>query len=270
MDDRDALVAAAQALARRLGRATITQAEFNRLSGLPGDPFARARRRFGGWDAFCRAAGLMPRGPGGRLPDAAIFAAMRDALLACGGVGTFDDFAAHFRLGRNLLATRGWTWPEALWRLRKWATKNDPAFPYLDQLPAAPPSRAAARGHALGVRVRGRPVFGDPLNFRGFVRAPTNEQGVAMLFAVLAPDLGFAIEATQQAFPDCYALRRIGEGLWQRVRIEFEFRAKNFAGHGHDPKRCDLIVCWEDDWGAAAPIPVIELKSRIRALMAQG
>jgi hypothetical protein len=91
-----------------------------------------------------------------------------------------------------------------------------------------------------------------------------------MLFALVAADLGFAIEATQQAFPDCHALRRVGDGLWQRVRIEFEFRARNFAEHAHDPKGCDLIVCWEDDWGRSAPVPVIELRSRVRGLMAAG
>ena len=29
---------------------------------------------------------------------------------------------------------------------------------------------------------------------------------------------------------------------WRRVRIEFEFKSRNFREHGHDPDQCDLIV----------------------------
>jgi hypothetical protein len=30
---------------------------------------------------------------------------------------------------------------------------------------------------------------------------------------------------------------------WERIAIEFEYRSSNFERHGHDPERCDLIVC---------------------------
>ena len=69
------------------------------------------------------------------------------------------------------------------------------------------------------------------------------------------------------AFPDCRAHRSVGKGRWQPVRIEFEFMSRNFKTHGHDPKGCDLIVCWEDNWGKAAPVPVLELKNMIRRLV---
>jgi len=39
--------------------------------------------------------------------------------------------------------------------------------------------------------------------------------------------------------------------------------------HGHDPKGCDLLICWEDNWGKDCPVPVFELKSKIRALAAR-
>ena len=45
----------------------------------------------------------------------------------------------------------------------------------------------------------------------------------------------------------------------QDTIIEFEARSKNFEVHKHVNK-CDLIVCWEDNWGKECPIDVLELK----------
>ena len=44
----------------------------------------------------------------------------------------------------------------------------------------------------------------------------------------------------------------------KEIIIEFESRSKNFKGK-HDPKKCDLIVCWEDDWHLS-DVDVLELK----------
>ena len=43
------------------------------------------------------------------------------------------------------------------------------------------------------------------------------------------------------------------------MRIEIEFHSRNFLQHFHDPKECDLIVCWEHNW-AECPMEVIALK----------
>ncbi len=87
--------------------------------------------------------------------------------------------------------------------------------------------------------------------------APENEQGVVFLFADLARrELGMRVESIQAAFPDC-----IGVQGAKRSRIEFEFRSSSFRAHGHDPKKCDLIVCWIDDWANAPPgLRIIELR----------
>jgi hypothetical protein len=55
--------------------------------------------------------------------------------------------------------------------------------------------------------------------------------------------------------------------MWQRVRVEFEFRSRTFRAHGHDPDQCDVIVCWQDNW-PDCPIEVVELKSAIQRLAA--
>ncbi len=52
---------------------------------------------------------------------------------------------------------------------------------------------------------------------------------------------------------------------WVDVWIEFEFRSSHFKLHNHDPKECDIIVCWEHDW-KDCPLEVIELKKEIEKL----
>lgn len=101
-------------------------------------------------------------------------------------------------------------------------------------------------------------VYGQPLVRQALATAPTNEAGVMCLFASLATALGFTMLHIQQAFPDCHAFRRGQDGLWRIVRIEFEFESRNFLAHGHDPKGCDLIVCWKHNWDSC-PVEVVEL-----------
>jgi len=109
-------------------------------------------------------------------------------------------------------------------------------------------------------------VYGSPIDFRGLRHAPINEMGVIYLFAIIAKDLGFRVEAIGTAFPDCEAIRRIGKSdRWERIHIEFEYKSSNFKTHGHPIEGCDLIVCWEHDWNEC-PIEVLELKERIKDL----
>lgn len=110
----------------------------------------------------------------------------------------------------------------------------------------------------------GKSIVGDLINFRGLVYAPVNENGVIFLFGKVADDLNMYIEEIKIGFPDCIARRFIGKG-WERISIEFEFKSSNFKEHGHDPKLCDIIVCWIHDW-ADCPIEVIELQSTIKYL----
>ena len=55
---------------------------------------------------------------------------------------------------------------------------------------------------------------------------------------------------------------------WQRLRIEFEHRSRNFRDHHHDPAACDLIVCWHHDW-PECPLEVLELAEAVRSLKAE-
>ena len=107
-------------------------------------------------------------------------------------------------------------------------------------------------------------IVGDLINFRGLVYAPINENGVIFLFGKVADDLNMYIEEIKPGYPDCIGRRFVGKG-WEKVAIEFEYKSSNFRTHKHDPKDCDLIVCWEHDW-KDCPLEVIELKTEIQGM----
>lgn len=93
---------------------------------------------------------------------------------------------------------------------------------------------------------------GAPLDY-----APNNEQGVIYLFSHLARKrFGLHVEKVQAGFPDCIAYRQ-----GKAVRIEFEFRSRNFCLHRHPVEGCDCIVCWVHDWyDVPRRLEVIELR----------
>jgi len=98
-----------------------------------------------------------------------------------------------------------------------------------------------------------------------------NEQGVVLLFGMLAKDLGYRIESVQTGCPDCEALRQIAPGRWQRVRIEFEYESKSFYQHGHPLNGCDVIVCWRHNWDKCPRhMEIVELSSVIKSLAGAG
>lgn len=77
--------------------------------------------------------------------------------------------------------------------------------------------------------------------------APENEMGVVCLFMDWARRNKVRIGSIQSQYPDCIAWQKAG-GSEKRVRIEFEYKSRNFQAHKHDPAGCDWIVCWEHNW----------------------
>jgi len=109
-----------------------------------------------------------------------------------------------------------------------------------------------------------RPVMGEPFDRSPMTNAPVNELGVMVLFGMVAAGLGLQVESVQGKFPDCVARRQVATGKWQYLRIEFEYESKNFKLHGHDPKGCDMIVCWRHNWKECpAEIEVVELSKLV-------
>ncbi|MBL8885748.1 MAG: hypothetical protein JNK16_03735 [Phycisphaerales bacterium] len=143
---------------------------------------------------------------------------------------------------------------------------HDPA-PKKEPSIAEPPKIAAA---PLPITPRAtpqprstEPVYGDRLHGCGMAHAPVNEQGVVLLFGMLAKELNFEIEMVRTAYPDCEAKRQGKDGKWRKVLIEFEFATSRFD---HDPEGCDLIVCWEDDRNTTG-LEVLELKKYMAQLV---
>ena len=114
---------------------------------------------------------------------------------------------------------------------------------------------------SLGKLRKDRPVMGPPFSRHPLTNAPVNEMGVVFLFALVAWELGFQVESLwTRGEPDGRAKRQVAPGKWQDVGVEFEYESRNFLRHGHDPKRCDVIVCWRHNWKECPDnIEVIEL-----------
>ena len=113
--------------------------------------------------------------------------------------------------------------------------------------------------------MRDRPIYGAPLPWPELAHEPVNELGVVFVFGMMARKLGFVVHRLQAGFPDCIAMREVAPGLWQRVRIEFEFESRNFLKHKHRKDKCDVIVCWKHNW-KDCPLDVVELGELARNL----
>jgi len=109
-----------------------------------------------------------------------------------------------------------------------------------------------------------RSIVGELINFRGMVYAPLSESGVIYLFGKVAEDLNMYIEEIRPEFPDAIARRFNGKG-WEQLRVQFEYQASRFRQRGQDSDRCDLIICWENDW-PDCPVELLELRDRIREM----
>jgi Homing endonuclease associated repeat len=228
MDAREQLIAKAREIADRLGRQTISRSEFCRHTGISG---YQIYEHFDSWKDLCEQAGLVPNAKNARLEDDQNFSAMRDTFVELGGIVTRTKFDKHFRYSVDVFQKRGLNWTSTLAAFRSWAERNDPAFPYLDDLPkqlervrplSEPDDRTACdNGHVVSAwQSRGGRLFGELVNFRGLLHAPVNEQGVVFLFGMLAHEIGYVVEMVTTGFPDCEAKRRVGNGRWERTQIE--------------------------------------------------
>jgi hypothetical protein len=115
-----------------------------------------------------------------------------------------------------------------------------------------------------------RPLLGAPTQLPGMAHEPVNEMGVLVLFGMLCRQLGFVVESVQAGFPDCYVKIEVEPGRWQYYWIEFEYESISFRDHGHDPRKCDLIVCWRHNWKNCPPhIQVLELSRIVEQMQKQ-
>jgi hypothetical protein len=156
------------------------------------------------------------------------------------------------------------------------AVPNEKPAPNHNSPSSIPPNQASLNEASLNkvlpkniryAPLEDRPSYGRTIDFRGLRHEPVNEQGVVLLFGMVAKDLGYIVEAVQSGFPDCEAKRQIGPERWQRVHLEFEFESRNFRDHGHPFTGCDVIVCWRHNWPGCPPqIEILELSYLLKSL----
>ena len=292
MSDKKHIIDAIASLARKLGRAP-SRSEFIARSGIS---MHFVLRRFRGWNDAVRAAGLQPNTQNVRLKDCALLEDWGKQVRKNRGLhpryaqlrqGKYDPSTIERRFGR---------WSKIPEAFRKFAKGKREWADVLALLP--PPRKGVEVGQAFlpvralststkGVNVAlgfspassssipadshasraGAFTYGNPTNFHALRHEPVNEQGVVLLFGMLAKDLGFLVEAVQKGFPDCEAKRQIAPGRWERVHIEFEFESRNFREHRHPLNGCDVIVCWRHNWPECPKhIEVLELSTVIKSL----
>ena len=231
-------------------------------------------RTFLSWNEAIRVAGLQPIPMGlytpatttgrmtksGRIDDEALRAEFMLIHEFLGREPTRHEFNRAAEYSSGTYETRFGGWRATLRHYLGGTATEQLALPA-----PAKTQRTVAMPPSVSLAEKGRRMFGAPLNFRELRHEPIDEQGVVYLFGMVARELGFLVEGVTTAFPDCDAKRLVTGGRYQSVRIEFEFRSRNFREHGHDPTGCDLIVCWEHDW-RECPLEVIELKEAIKKL----
>jgi len=259
-------------IARKLGHPP-SRSEFIASSGISAHFVLRC---FRGWNEAVRAAGLYPNTSNVRVEDRALLEDWGQQVRRNRGIhpryaqlreGKYDPSTIERRFGpwskmpeafrKFAKGKRGWADVLALLPVRKRKRTSEPK-----QVSAS----ATSTDQALHAPLGDRPTYGNPTDFHALRHEPVNEQGVVLLFGMLAKQLGFLIEAVQKGFPDCEAKRQIGPERWQRVNIEFEFESRNFRDHRHPLHGCDIIVCWRHNWDDCPKhIEVVELSSVVKS-----
>jgi hypothetical protein len=251
---------------RELGRAP-SRAELNRRTGVPR---RQIRLHFGSYANALRACNL-ERSTARKLDTRELFLDWASAVRALKKLPTMTEYEDQGRYSERPFLVRFRTWAEVPGAMKLYAEESGLADEWRDVLEIVEEAKKqrkkgpqwsalTMRTDNQGLILADRPTYGPLLSPCPLICGPTNENGVLILFGALAERLGFAVLHVQNAYPDGEAFRLVAKGRWQRVRIEFEYESRNFLLHQHDPSKCDLIVCWENNW-PECPLEVIELKT---------
>ena len=262
------------AIARRLGRAP-SLVEFLSRAGISKHSVWRF---FPKWNDAVRAAGLQPRRLYVRPENSELLKDWGETVRKKRGPPSRRAYLLEGQFQPLTLERRFGGWPSLPEAFRNFAEGKPEWADVVALLPAPPPKEerrlpnddaasAVLSSKAQRAPLKDRTTYGNPTDFRGLSHEPVNEQGVVLLFGMVAKELGYMVEAVQTGFPDCEAKRQISPERWQRVRIEFEFESRNFRDHGHHYAGCDVIVCWRHNWDACPEhIEIVELSSVIKSL----
>jgi len=252
---KDDVIRAIRLASEAGGGNPLTQRQFFASSDIR---ISDVLRYFPKWSDACHAANAQHDRSRDRIPDGELLADWGEVARRLGRIPSLTEYKVNGRFSRNVFDRFG------LWRdvpsafakhfagRREWkdvlplAAEPRDANPKRQKRPR--PTASLKEAQPWHGKLDNRPVYGDPIDFRGLRHEPVNEQGVVFLFGMVARELGYLVEAIQGGFPDCEAKRQVARGQWQPVRIEFEYASRSFLDHGHDPKKCDVVICWIDNW----------------------
>jgi len=292
--DQQLILTSLSALAKELGRPP-SRSEFISASKISEHKISQF---FPTWGDAVRAAGFHPYIVNARLNDRALLRDWANVVRAIRKIPARRSYRHLGQFDPRTFERRFGPWSKLPEVFRKFAQDKPEWADVVALLPVPKPANPAPgaqgfspeaflvsegdRASSRALRSRntnheprpprhaplpGRPTYGNPMDFRGLRHEPVNEQGVVLLFALVAKELGYIVEAVQSGFPDCEAKRQVAPQRWQRVHLEFEFESRNFRDHGHPTTGCDLIVCWRHNWPDAPPhLEILELSTLIRCL----
>jgi hypothetical protein len=237
-------------------------------------------KHFGGYIAALRNTGLELKstiGRGHAVPMEKLLADWCRIVQKLKKIPSTTDYQRFSNYSTDPLMRRFRSWTHVPHGLKKFAQTHGLAGKWKRELALVKAATATkTQKTALGTHPHwpvtpldrpfyGAPLWPGPLAYASLVYAPLNELGVIFLFGAMAWQLGFVVHKLQAEFPDCEAMRRVGEDRCQLVKIEFELQSRNFLKHMHDPSKCDLIVCWRHNW-PECPLEVVELSKLLPGL----
>lgn len=270
--DKDKILNEIRRIAKEKKTDTISKSEFKQKSGISE---WQVYKYFDSWNEAIKIAGLIPTDTS-KIGDDELFQEMKEVFIKCNGICSQMKFDKECKFSIKVYRKRFGRWNGILSAFKKWIEDTGEEVPFLNQLKLKDKISSKKSNNfqlekspvkQIQRETLGVAAYGPFLNFRGLQHAPINEQGVVFLFGMVCFELGFAVEAIRTAYPDCEAKRKVkGRHTgWERISIEFEYKSSNFKEQGHDPSKCDLLVCWQHDW-TDCPIEVLELKSKIKEL----
>ena len=249
------------------------------------------RRAFGNYRALLKQCGMEGTGSGYRASLEELFRDWAGVARKLKKLPTISEYELESRYSERPLIARFEMWSDVPHRLKRLAEERGWAEEWTDVLAmvearekeereikawrSKPGLDKARRARRLAIRdalenqnpgpentnqvkKEGHEVYGHLLRPGPMICAPTNEQGVLILFGAIAEKLGFAVLRVGTKYPDCEAFRVCADGRLERLNIEFELESRNFLVHMHEINKADMIVCWRHNW-EECPLEVIEL-----------
>ncbi len=269
---KEEIIAGVKECTARLGHAP-TVAEFHEMSKVTK---RQVRKNFGSHTRMLAESGVEREGSGYPISMQSLFLDWARVVRSLGKVPTVIDYERLSKYSARPLFDRFRSWRDVPEGMLQWARQEGLEEEWKDVLDiivlhlqaaarwartSGTTSAATASSTFIPPKsLAGQPAYGQPLPHSPLSYAPTNEAGVVLLFGSMARDLGFVIMRVQTEFPDCEAMREMGQNRWQRMRIEFEYESHSFLLHMHPATDCDLIVCWNHNW-PDCPVEVLELQS---------